>query len=94
MLTTDILIRPVVTEKTNAQTRQYTFVVHPQATKPAVARAVKDFYGVEVDRISVSHLPAKTRLVGRGRTTQKRKKLKKATFSLKDGKTLDFNAFK
>ncbi len=91
---TNVLIAPVVTEKTVAQTGKYVFSVHPDATKPDVKAAVLEHYGVEVVKVNITSLPEKTRTVGRGRTLRKRKPTKKATVTLKEGATLDFNAFK
>jgi len=91
---TDVLVRPVVTEKSVATKGRYAFVVHPEATKTDVAKAIKEFYGVETEKVNMSPLPAKTRIVGRGRTIQKRGNIRKAIVSLKGKKTLEFNAFK
>ena len=91
---TNVLIAPVVTEKTVAQPGKYTFKVHNNASKHSVASAVKNFYGVEVVSVNITRLPAKTRLVGRGREHQRRAEFKKATVTLKDGATLNFNDFK
>lgn len=91
---THVLINPIVTEKTVAQTGKYTFKVHKNASKASVASAVKSFYGVTPVAVNIVRLPAKTRLVGRGRTLQKRNETKKAIVTLKDGDTLNFNDFK
>lgn len=92
--TTDVLIAPVVTEKTVAQSGKYTFKVHGGATKQAVVAAVKAFYGVEAVSVNIINLPAKTRTVGRGREMTRRNETKKAIVTLKDGDTLNFNDFK
>ena len=94
VLITDILISPVETEKTVANAGKYTFVVHAESTKPQIASAVKNFYGVDVKNVNVTWLPAKQKLVARGRLVNKRSRTKKATVTLKYGATLDFNAFK
>ncbi|NCP66987.1 50S ribosomal protein L23 [bacterium] len=92
--TSNVLIAPVVTEKTVAQTGKYTFQVHTGASKDSVAKAVKSFYGVDVTNVNIVRLPAKTRVVGRGRLINKRPELKKAIVTLKTGQTLNFNDFK
>lgn len=92
--TTNVLIAPVVTEKTVAQTGKYTFQVHGGASKKSVAQAVMSFYKVEVTNVNIIRLPAKTRAVGRGRLINRRPSLKKAVVTLKTGQTLNFNDFK
>lgn len=92
--TPNVLIAPVVTEKTVAQTGKYTFQVHKGASKAAVVQAVKSFYGVDVVSVNVLRSPAKTRTVGRGRLIEKKAEVKKAIVTLKAGQTLNFNDFK
>lgn len=91
---TAVIKYPIVTEKTVASTGRYSFVVDSRATKTDVAKAVKEFYGIDVEKVNVSYIPPKLRVIGKGRTIQKRTEKKKATISLKAGATLDFNAFK
>lgn len=91
---TNTLIAPVVTEKTVAQSGKYTFQVHPDASKETVANAVKSFYGVDTVKVNIVNLPAKTRVVGRGRLINRRPEFKKAIVTLKSGQTLNFNDFK
>jgi large subunit ribosomal protein L23 len=91
---TNVIIAPVVTEKTVAQTGKYTFQVHSGASKESVTKAVKTFYGVDATKVNMINLPAKTRTVGRGRLINKRSETKKAIVTLKTGQTLNFNDFK
>ena len=90
----DVLVQPVVTEKSQSQTGKSAFVVHKDATKGDVKNAVKEFYGAEVEKVNISVLPEKDRVVGRGKVITKRSEIKKAVVTLKDGKTLEFNSFK
>ena len=90
----NVLVAPVVTEKSVGTAGKYTFKVHLEATKPQVAEAVKKFYGVEVDRVNVINQVAKTRAYGRGQMMTKRAPTKKAIVTLKGGATLNFNDFK
>jgi len=96
MHSSQILLAPVVTEKTSLRQEGgvYTFRVHPDANKIQVAEAVKDAYGVNVAQVRILTLPGKVRLVGRGRTRQKRAASKRALVRLESGKTLDFNKVK
>ncbi len=89
-----VLIRPIVTEKTVHQKNKFLFLVNGNANKEDVRRAVKDFYGVEVEKVNITILPEKARLVGRGKQSRKRAEQKKAVVTLKEGATIDFNAFK
>lgn len=92
---TNILISPVVTEKSaNGQaSKKYTFVVHLAATKIDVKNAIESAYGVKVDKVNIIPVLKKTRLAGRGRTITKRHQAKKAVITLKDG-SIDFNKIK
>lgn len=91
-----ILVKPVVTEKTAREGEQgkYTFVVNGLANKIEIGKAVEALYGVKVVSVSVRQTPKKTRLIGRGREITKRASAKKATVTLEKGKTLDLAKFK
>jgi len=91
-----ILLSPVVTEKsTNAQASQkYIFMVHPDADKTQIVKAVKVAYGVEVKSVNIIPVLKKARLAGRGRTITKRKAGKKAIVTLKPKQSIDFNKIK
>jgi large subunit ribosomal protein L23 len=91
---TDVLIRPIETEKTVSMVDKFTFEVHPKASKSDVKEAVKEFYGVEVLEVNVINLPEKTKVVGRGHIARKRAPFRKAIVTLKKGVKLDFNALK
>ena len=89
-----VILKPVVTEKTVAQPGKFTFIVNSGATKHDIMDAVKEFYGVEAVKVNVINTPLKTRTLGRGREITRRAEMKKATVTLAEGKTIDFNAFK
>jgi len=90
------IIKPITTEKSSiAQSKgQYTFLVKKDATKIDIKKAIKAIYGVDVNKVTVSLIPKKIRVVGRGRIYTKRPVLKKATVSLKNSKTIDPNKIK
>lgn len=88
----DVLIRPLVTEKSNYQSsklNQYTFVVANKATKIMVKDAVETLFDVEVVRVNIVNAPAK-----RGRRARSRRLLvrrpafKKAIITLAVGENL------
>ena len=89
----DILIRPLITEKTSYQSgslNQYSFVVDSKATKTMVKDAVETLFDVDVVRVNIINAPAK-----RGRRARSRRLLvrrpgfKKAIITLAEGQTLD-----
>jgi large subunit ribosomal protein L23 len=92
---TDVLISPIVTEKTVGATGKYAFRVHVDADKASIAKAIKLFYkDVKIAKINVINLKGKTRMVGRGRPVNKRAPLRKAIITLEKGQTINFNDFK
>ncbi len=89
----DVLIRPLVTEKSSYQSgslNQYSFVVNGKATKTMVKDAVETLFDVDVVRVNIINAPAK-----RGRRARSRRLLvrrpgfKKAIVTLADGETLE-----
>ena len=89
-----VLVEPIVTEKTVAIPGKYTFKVHSKATKPQVVKAVKEFYGVDVDKVNMTAIRSKERSAAKGKTITKRPESKKAVVTLKAGEVLNFNDFK
>jgi large subunit ribosomal protein L23 len=52
---TYVIKRPMVTEKSTWETdarNRYSFVVHMKATKPQIAKAIEELYGVRVDSVA------------------------------------------
>ena len=90
----EVLLQPIVTEKTVSQKNKFTFLVHQKATKNDVKKAVNEFYGLEPDAVHIVRLPAKYRVVSRGHNARKRAPAKKAIISFRSETSLDFNAFK
>ena len=63
-MSTRVLIRPYVTEKTTQQMQEgkYCFVCGLDATKPQIRKAVEERYpGVEVDDVRTQIVPGKRR---------------------------------
>lgn len=96
MLLTNVLIAPVVTEKSsNAQTKsKYTFRVNANANKVEIAKAVSKVYGVDVTSVNIIPVQKKQRLVGRGKVMTKRSASKKAIVTIKAKQNIDFNKLK
>jgi large subunit ribosomal protein L23 len=56
----DVLIRPVITEKVNAQMEtsgRYTFVVDKRSNKLEIKKAIEEFYNVKVVDIHTMVVP-------------------------------------
>jgi large subunit ribosomal protein L23 len=90
--TYNVLIRPLVTEKSSYQSsklQQYAFVVADEATRTMVKDAIETIYDVKVVRVNVVNAPAK-----RGRRARSRRLLvrrpgfKKAIVTLAEGQSL------
>lgn len=69
MIPHQIIVRPVVTEKSNelAATKQYVFEVHKKANKIEVRKAIEMVFGVRVDKVRTQVVRGDLRRVG-GRT--------------------------
>jgi large subunit ribosomal protein L23 len=84
------IVRPVVTEKSSAQyavLKEYTFEVHPDATKQQIRQAVEALFGVQVVQVRTMVQRAKRRT--RGRTEGRRPRWKKALVRLGEGDTIE-----
>lgn len=88
-----VLIRPLVTEKTsgNQEKGKYAFIVNGRATKVDVKSAIKILYAADVSKVNVILSPSKTRMVGRGREIIKRPNEKKVLITLKGQQSLDIH---
>ena len=92
MIDAYILIKPVITEKSLALAKEsnvYTFKVVPKATKPQIAQAVRELYGVEVERVRTIMNQAEARRTGRKRLKATTAKTKKALVKVKDGQKIE-----
>lgn len=97
MKPSDVLIRPVITEKVNRQMEQrrcYTFVVNYAANKLEIKKAVEQFYGVTVNDVNTGVVPSKvkSRFTKAGFLTGSKPSYKKAMVTLVDGDTIDLFA--
>ncbi len=77
MLPEDIIIEPVITEKSNdaLQAGKYTFKVNKKATKVDIARAVEKLFDVRVIDVNTIAVSGKQKRVGRsiGKTSDWKK---------------------
>ena len=91
MIAQDIVIRPIITEKSMNGTaeKKYTFEVHKDATKIDIKRAVETLFGVNVEKVNTLHVRGQLRRQGRtqGYTRSWKKAIVKLT---EDSKTIAF----
>ena len=84
------IVRPLITEKSSAayQDRaEYTFEVHPDATKPQIRSAVEQLFGVKVTGVWTSNVRGKEKRMGK--TVGRRPNWKKAIVKLREGDTIE-----
>jgi large subunit ribosomal protein L23 len=84
------IVRPLITEQTSRayQDRgEYTFEVHPDATKPQIRAAIEQIWGKHVVGIWTSNQRGKERRVGK--TAGRRPNWKKAIVTLAAGESID-----
>lgn len=86
----DILIRPLITEKTTAlmQEGKYVFVVAKHANKIEIGSAVQEVFKVKVQAVNTVNVLGKTKRMGR--SEGKRSDYKKAIVKLAPGETIEF----
>ena len=86
----DILIRPLITEKTTAmmQDNKYTFIVALGANKIEIRQAVEQIFKVKVLGVNTIRVYGKVKRMGR--TQGKRPDFKKAIVKLAAGQTIEF----
>jgi large subunit ribosomal protein L23 len=91
MIQYDIIIRPVVTEKTSIQKEdfnQVSFEVDRRANRVEIRRAIEQIFKVRV--ADVKTMQVKGKVKQRGRIVGKRKDWKKAIVKLMPGERIDF----
>ena len=94
MKSTEVLIRPILTEKANAQQeklRRYAFKVDTRANKLEIKKAVEEFYGVSVDDVHTLVVPGKnkTRYTKAGFIKGQKPAYKKALVTIGEGESID-----
>jgi large subunit ribosomal protein L23 len=89
MLSHEILIRPVVTEKNTAlsEENKYVFEVHLDANKIEIGRAVAEIFNVQVKSVNVLKVPGKSRVWRRQRGVTR--SWKKAIVTLQPGSRIE-----
>ncbi len=94
-MATEILIRPLVTEKFTAmgeKLNRYGFEVSKDANKIQIKKAVEELYGVTVAAVNTVRYAGKvkSRFTKSGAITGQKNSSKKAIITLKEGEKIDF----
>jgi len=85
----EIIVRPLVTEATSAafqERGEYTFQVHPSASKGAIRNAVERLFGVKVTAVWTAQQRGQSRRVGTN--IGRRPDWKKAIVKLREGDSI------
>ena len=97
MKLSEILIKPILTEKANGQQeklRRYAFKVDRRANKLEIKSAIEQFYGVNVLEVNTLVVPGKnkTRSTKAGIISGIKSGYKKALVTVAEGETIDLYA--
>jgi large subunit ribosomal protein L23 len=86
----DVLIRPLITEKTNAgmQENKYTFIVPLTANKVEIRQAVESVFKVKVLDVNTIRVMGKVKRMGKH--SGKRPDVKKAIVKVSPGQRIEF----
>jgi len=94
MKASDVLIKPVLSEKANKQSEKmnrYTFVVDRKANKLEIKKAIEQFYGVQVEAVNTTVVPSKlkSKYTKAGYIVGRKPAKKKAIVTVAEGETID-----
>ena len=91
MAAQDIIIRPIITEKSmiGATEKKYTFEVAKKAGKIEIAKAVEELFGVKVAKVNTINVRGKLRRQGRNQGYTRAWKKAYVTLT-QDSKNIEF----
>lgn len=94
MKLSEVLVRPVLSEKINKQTEKmnrYAFIVGRKANKIEIKKAVEQFYSVQVIDVNTAVMPgkAKSRNTKAGVVSGRKPAKKKAYVTVAEGESID-----
>ena len=94
MKLSDVLIKPILSEKANKQAEKmnrYSFVVDRKANKLEIKKAIENFYGVTVTAVNTSVVPGKnkSRFTKAGDISGRKPAYKKAYVTVAEGENID-----
>jgi large subunit ribosomal protein L23 len=90
----EVLVKPILSEKANAQQdklRRYAFKVARKSNKLEIKKAIEEFYGVTVVNVNTAVIPGKnkTRYTKAGFVKGQKPAYKKALITVAEGETID-----
>ena len=90
----EILVKPILTEKANAQQeklRRYAFRVNRKANKLEIKKAIEGFYGITVVDVNTIIVPgkARSRSTKAGLIVGRKPGYKKALITVAEGESID-----
>jgi large subunit ribosomal protein L23 len=89
----DVILAPLITEKSMAGTlsQQYSFEVHPRATKTQIRLAVQEIFKVTVTRVNTVNVGGKVKNFARRgvRTSGQQSDWKKAIVTIAPGQKIE-----
>jgi large subunit ribosomal protein L23 len=94
MKLTDVLIKPLLSEKANKQSEKmnrYSFWVDRKANKLEIKKAVEQFYGVQVQDVNTAVMPSKlkAKYTKSGFVVGRKSARKKAVVTVAEGESID-----
>jgi large subunit ribosomal protein L23 len=94
MKLSEVLLKPILTEKANAQQdklRRYAFKVARKANKLEIKKAIENFYGVTVTGVNTAVVPGKnkSRFTKAGVISGRKPAYKKAYVTVAEGENID-----
>lgn len=97
MKLSEVLVKPILTEKANAQQEKlhrYAFKVARKANKLEIKKAIEEFYGVTVLNVNTAIVAGKdkTRYTKAGFIKGRKSAYKKAMITVAEGTTIDLYA--
>lgn len=86
-----VLLKPVVSEKSYAllEANQYTFIVHPSASKPEISDAVASIFDVTVLKVNTLNRQGKKTRNRRTGKVGSKASTKRAIVTLAEGDSID-----
>jgi large subunit ribosomal protein L23 len=86
-----VILKPVVSEKSYGllETNQYTFIVHPTASKPEIADAVRSIFDVTVLKVNTLNRQGKKTRNRRTGKVGSKASTKRAIVTLAEGDSID-----
>ena len=86
-----VILKPVVSEKSYAllEANQYTFIVHPTASKPEISDAVRAIFDVTVVKVNTLNRQGKKTRNRRTGKVGSKSSTKRAIVTLAEGDSID-----